>query len=209
MLLVWSTEICTVDRVSEYVKDGTAGRAIMGTVKSSGLVLLLLGTVGGCQSWSQINPAIPTGARVPPPGTGTYPVQNQYYNAPKTGAVTQPSNVQTASATMTQSSGTPQAPVVTAAWQPPSVDQLRNDINNTAGAAFQNVTNRANQVVQAGTARAADAAQRYTDPLTQVSPSSSGANAVSTASYAGPGLSASRSLSDSGEGAALDWQPPR
>jgi hypothetical protein len=173
-------------------------RSIMRTVMSGWLLACLVSAVGGCQSWSQV----PGGSRVPPPGTGTYPVQTNYYNSgARTGAVSSNTNP-AGSAASTTPARTASQPLpsttttgaTTASWQPPTVDQMRTGINNTASAVFEDVGSKANQVVQAGTTRAAAAAEKYTAPVQQP------ANAP-----------ASRSLSDSetSQDPQLDWQPPR
>lgn len=218
-------------------------RQVVGWVLAS-----LAVSVSGCQSWSQVAQGIPSGSRVPPPGTGTYQVPSSYYNngaAAKTGAVSsnaQPAggtntaaaanNTTTASNTTTArtasqalpstgpSAGAPTA--TTAQWQTPPIDQLRSDVNNTASAVFNNVASRANQVVQAGTARAAAAVEQYTDEAVgaMIPPGAPPANLSATpANFAAPSTSASsrptsaataRSLSDKApaEEPQLDWQAP-
>jgi hypothetical protein len=77
---------------------------------------------------------------------------------------------------------------------------MRSGINNTASAALNNASNRANQMVQAGTSRAAAAVDQYTSPLLANEPPPAG-------------VSASRSLSDSAKAPddepELNWQPPQ
>ena len=169
----------------------------------------------GCQSWSQVGQGIPGGARVPPPGTGTYQVPSSYYNngaAPKAGTVstntqtpgaanTSTAPVRTASAQALPSTG---ANVSTANWQVPSIDQMRSGINNSAAAAVDGASQRANEFVQSGTSRAAAAVDQYTSPLLASEPPQSTSPA-------------SRSLSDSSQNGSqdtatvppLDWQPPQ
>lgn len=223
-------------------------RQVVGWVLAS-----LAVSVSGCQSWSQVAQGIPSGSRVPPPGTGTYQVPSSYYNngaAAKSGAVSsnaQPAggtntaaaaNTTTASNTTTartasqplpstgSSAGAPTT-ATTAQWQTPPIDQLRSDVNNTASAVFNNVATRANQVVQAGTARAAAAVEQYTDEAVgaMIPPGAPPANLSATpANFAAPATSASsrptsaatsRSLNDKPSGAQapaeepqLDWQAP-
>lgn len=173
----------------------------------SGLLLAgWVSAVGGCQSWSQVGQGVPSGARVPAPGTGTYQLPTSYYNnGARTGAVSTTTNP-AASATATGVARTASQPLpstgsagattgaTTASWQPPSIDQMRSGINNTASAVFEDVGNKTNQVVQAGTTRAATAAEKYTAPAQQL-----------------PSSSASQSMSDDQPSAdtSLDWQPPR
>ena len=159
----------------------------------------------GCQSWSQVGQGIPGGARVPPPGTGTYQVPSSYYNngVPKVGAAsTSAPNiagapVRTASAQALPSTG---PAVATANWQMPTVDQMRSGINSTASAALDGASQRANQMVESGTARAAAAVDEYTSPVLGSAPPQASSPA-------------SRSLSDSSQdatdGPSLDWQPPQ
>lgn len=191
--------------------------------------------ISGCQSWSQVGQGIPSGARVPPPGTGTYQVPPNYYNnatGAKTGAVgsnvqpsgsnsvasgtasnaaaarnaAQPLNASTAVA----NTGGP-ATASTAVWQGPTVDQLRTDINNTASAVFNDVGSRANQVVQAGTSRAAAAVDKYTDPAPSLRPATAQQAAPTTVTPAASSAATSRSLGDNStaEEPQLDWQAPQ
>ncbi len=54
----------------------------------SWFLLALALSITGCQAWSQMGQNIPTGSRVPAPGTGTYQVPSSYYNnGAKTGTV--------------------------------------------------------------------------------------------------------------------------
>lgn len=221
--------------------------------------------VSGCQSWSQIGQGMPSGSRVPPPGTGTYPVPSSYYNGAgaKTGAVSsnaQPAYATTASSNAASSNaaspsagqtasrtspttGTASGPSTapgfntgaptttsTAGYPIPTVDQMRGGINNTASAVLSDANHRANQVVQAGTARAAAAVEKYTDSAPSLRPagvqpaSFSGQPQYSGQSQSAPssraaqpgsspsGAGNSRSLSDSNdaeEDPQLDWQTPQ
>ncbi|MCC6509973.1 MAG: hypothetical protein IT423_12775 [Pirellulaceae bacterium] len=187
----------------------------MRAVMSACYLALLVGAVSGCQSWSQIGQGIPAGSRVAPPGTGSYPVPSSYYNTPKAGgvpsspgsaAVGASSSAVPAGGAAQRSAAMPANPtgsgVTTAAWQPPTVDQLRTGVNQSASAVINNATTRANQVVQAGTSRAAAAIEQYTDAAPE----------VPVVDNNPPSLSASRSLSDSPpvEPPQLNWQaPPR
>lgn len=183
----------------------------MRMVMSGCLLAFFVSTVGGCQSWSQVGQGVPGGSRVAPPGTGTYQVPSSYYNnGARTGAVNSTSNpaasiAASGAATTAAGSGTERtasqplpttgaAGATTASWQPPTVDQMRTGINNTASAVFNDAGSRANQVVQASTSRAAAAVEKYTDP---------------TQPAATP--PATRSLSDTEPASVppLDWQPPR
>jgi hypothetical protein len=179
----------------------------MRMVMSGCLLACLMSGLSGCQSWSQVGQGVPGGSRVAPPGTGTYQVPSSYYNnGSKTGAINTTSSPAASVAATTPTATTPSSmrtasqPLPTtgatgataANWQTPTVDQMRSGINNTASAVFNDAGNRANQVVQASTSRAAAAVDRYTDPT-------------------GQAPSATRSLNDNepaGE-PQLDWQPPR
>lgn len=221
-------------------------RQVFGCVLAS-----LAVSVSGCQSWSQVSQGIPSGSRVPPPGTGTYQVPSSYYNngaGAKTGAVStsaQPAGSNTTAArtaaqplpstgsTAGSAGGAPTA-ATTANWQIPTVDQVRSSVNSTAGAVFDDVNNRANQVVQAGTARAASAVEKYTDPAPSLRPvpaqatnqaagpsmtqQPSNSSQASLAAPTSPAASSrpssaatSRTLSDrttAQEDPQLDWQAP-
>ncbi len=174
----------------------------------------------GCQSWSQVGQGMPVGSRVPPPGTGTYNVPSSYYNGPKAGtastaAPTSNTGVNSATgSTMGRTASMPQGQmaneVMPASYQLPTVDQLRTGINNAAGAMVNDVSNRANQAVQNGTARAASTIQQYTPPAFDNAPPAFAAPAPGSV----PGTS-SQSISDAPSTAAtagppkLDWQAPR
>jgi hypothetical protein len=191
--------------------------------------------VSGCQSWSQVGQGIPSGARVPPPGTGTYSVPSSYYNnaaGAKTGTVStgaQPAAAagsaatgasnntaartaaQPLSANSAGSTAAAPATATTAAWQVPTVDQMRAGVNNTASAVFDDVGNRANQVVQAGTARAASAIEKYTDPAPSLRPAAASPASAPATSPQPSAAAASRSLSDDApaDEPQLDWQAPQ
>lgn len=171
--------------------------------------------VGGCQSWSQVGQGFPAGSRVAPPGTGTYNVPSSYYNGPKAGAAGagtingNASVTPTGNGTLGRAAAFPPAQtpneVVPASYQMPTVDQVRAGINNSAGAVLNDVSNRANQAIQNGTARAASTVEQYTAPVFNNVPPS----------FAVPST-ASQSISDSsppptGEGGPpkLEWQSPR
>ena len=51
-------------------------------------LLLALGHLVGCQSWQGAGFPMQNATRVPPPGTGTYPVPSGYYNNNSTSALT-------------------------------------------------------------------------------------------------------------------------
>ena len=193
-------------------------RAMMRRILSATSVAFLLAAIGGCQSWSQVGQGFPAGSRVAPPGTGTYNVPSSYYNGPKasgvntgavnTGALNGNAGI-APNGTMGRTASFPQgqmaSEVTPAAYQIPTVDQMRTGINNTAGAVLNDVSNRANQAIQNGTARAASTVQQYTPPGFDSAPPA----------FAAPN-SASQSLSDSspppvGEAGPpkLDWQSPR
>jgi hypothetical protein len=243
LILVRGRKIATVprridvsqERQEKMFRSGIMRRQIAGWVLASWAM-----GISGCQSWSQVGQGIPSGARVPPPGTGTYQVPPNYYNnatGAKTGAVSsngqpansnnlaagtasnpaaartasQPLNTSPAGANTAAAGANTGGPstVTTAAWQPPTVDQLRTGINSTASAVFDDVGSRANQVVQAGTSRAAAAVDKYTDPAPSLR-SPSAPQAASPAS-APSGAATSRSLSDNStaEEPQLDWQAPQ
>lgn len=209
-------------------------RRVSGVFLATCMAAACLAVASGCQSWSQMGQGIPSGSRVPPPGTGTYQVPSSYYNntsgakagtastsqAPAPGGAGS-SSVRTASADSAAGSGG----VTTANWQVPTVDQMRTGINNTAAAALQNASNRANQAVQSGTSRAAAAVERVADPIlagAALPPATPMGTASSNAAGSPTSNPASRSLSDlpsasTASGAAsapaddpqLDWQPPQ
>ncbi len=173
----------------------------------------LLAALGGCQSWSQVGQGFPAGSRVAPPGTGTYNVPSSYYNGPKAGTASTAAPGGNAGVSPAGNTGRTAAlpqgqtpnEVVPAAYQIPTVDQVRTGINNTAGAVLNDVSNRANQAIQNGTARAASTVQQYTPPLYD----------NSAPAFAAPN-SASQSISDSAPPTSgdagppkLDWQTPR
>ena len=188
-------------------------RAIMRRILSA-ISLMSLFAIGGCQSWSQVGQGLPNGSRVAPPGTGTYNVPSNYYNGPKAGtASTAAPNGNVSNNPLMNNNtgrtagfnGQAQNEVVPAAYQLPTVDQLRSGINNTAGAVLNDVSNRANQAIQTGTARAASAVQQYSPP-----PYDNSAPAFAAQN------SASQSISDSAPPTTsdaappkLDWQSPR
>ena len=188
-------------------------RAMMRRILSATSMIFLAVAIGGCQSWSQVGQGFPAGSRVAPPGTGTYPVPSSYYNGPKagtasTGAVNPNASVAPATSTMGRTASFPQGQmaneVMPASYQMPTVDQLRTGINNSAGAVLNDVSNRANQAIQNGTARAASTVQQYTPPGFNSAPA-----------FAAPSNS-SQSISDTTPPTTndagppkLDWQTPR
>lgn len=199
--------------------------------------------ISGCQSWSQLGQTMPTGSRVPPPGTGTFQVPSSYYNssngaAGKVGSQSSmPSNtVQTASTTgvsplpstaqsanggrpnnqlVGNSFGSPPGAVVTTAdWQPPSINQLKTGVNNSANAIISGVQNRATQVVQASSTRASEAVQSRTNQASEAleSGASRAAAAIDNFTDTVPslrppatasGFSANSTISDSDSGRGL------
>lgn len=172
--------------------------------------------IGGCQSWSQVGQGFPAGSRVAPPGTGTYNVPTNYYNGPKTGtastavpsgnASATPATNSTAGRTVGYPQGQVPNEVTPASYQLPTVDQMRAGINNTAGAVLNDVSNRANQAIQNGTARAATTVQQYTGPVFDNAPP-----AFAATNSASQSISDSAPLPSTAESAPpkLDWQPPR
>ncbi len=188
-------------------------RAMMRRILSTTSLAFLVAAIGGCQSLVSSWPGLPYGSRVAPPGTGTYNVPSSYYNGPKAGAASTgavsgntgvvPNNTMGRTASMPQ--GQMANEVMPAAYQIPTVDQVRTGINNTAGAVLSDVSNRANQAIQNGTARAASAVQQYTPPAFDSAPPA----------FATPGT-ASQSISDAAPPTTgdagppkLDWQTPR
>jgi len=175
---------------------------------SYGLVCLAL-ALSGCQSWSQMTQNMPSAARVPPPGTGTYQVPSSYYSnqGAKTNATTSTATgaaaVRAASATSPTSS-TPNN-VSTAVWQQPSVNQYVNSTNNTATAALNNLGTQANQTIQSGAAQASSAIQKSTDAI------NNWANGALPPGSVPPNSAAKGSLSDGGMAPqpSLNWQPPQ
>ncbi len=180
----------------------------MRKVMSGCLLAASLSFASGCQGFSRMD--MPSGSRVPPPGTGTFQTPSNYYGGAKPGAVSPTSTSMTPGTQGSVASSSTGGQVSTAVWQPPTVDQLRGAINNSANSAMQDAANRANQVVQASTSRAASAIEQYTDPVLQAAASlPPPSNANTNVTSAPPG--ATRSLSDSTPSPAgqLDWQPPR
>lgn len=190
-------------------------RAMMRRILSAMSLACFVAAIGGCQSWSQVGQGFPAGSRVAPPGTGTYNVPSSYYNGPKAGAAGagtingNASVTPTGSGTMGRTAAFPPAQtpneVVPAAYQMPTVDQVRAGINNSAGAVLNDVSNRANQAIQNGTARAAATVQQYTPPGFDSAPPA----------FAAPSA-ASQSISDSSPPPIsevgppkLEWQSPR
>lgn len=187
---------------------------MMRRILSATSVAFLVAAIGGCQSWSQVGQGFPAGSRVAPPGTGTYNVPSSYYNGPKagtasTGAVNPNAGIAPVNNTMGRTASFPQGQmaneVTPASYQLPTVDQMRTGINNTAGAVLNDVSSRANQAIQNGTARAASTVQQYTPPAFESAPPA----------FAAPNNS-SQSISDSAPPATasagppkLEWQSPR
>lgn len=178
-------------------------------------LLCVVAAIGGCQSWSQVGQGYPVGSRVPPPGTGTYNVPSNYYNGPKAGtastaasganASTAPATNTTAGHTVGYTQGQIANEVAPASYQLPTVDQMRSGINNTAGAVLNDVSNRANQAIQNGTARAASTVQQYTGPVFDSAPPAFAPSSPTTQS-----ISDGAPLPSTGESTPpkLDWQPP-
>ncbi len=149
-------------------------RAMMRRILSA-ISLACIVAALGCQSWSQVGQGFPSNSRVAPPGTGTYNVPSNYYNGPKPGTVSAgPGNANSgvmpaSHSTAGRTAGFPQSQtpneVSPAAYQVPTVDQMRAGINNSASAVLNDMSNRANQAIQNGTARAASTVQQYTTPV--------------------------------------------
>ena len=181
------------------------------------LSVCLLGSASGCQSWSQMGQAasLQNASRVPPPGTGTFPVPKGAYNS-GTAAVPTASATGSIASSMavptTKSAATPsQTGVVPAGFsqnplgQIPSTSQYRADLANQATTAINNlqtginkVEADASRVVQAGNETynsAASVANQFTDTAPSLKPAPSGV---------------SQSLSDSSPpSTSLNWQAPR
>lgn len=174
----------------------------------SAMSLMSLIVVCGCQSWSQVGQGFPNGTRVAPPGTGTFNVPSSYYNKGASAVPSTSANANSASSTMGRTAGFNQAPtpneVVPASYQLPTVDQVRTGINNTAGAVLNDVSTRANQAVQTGTSRVANAVQQYTMPVVENAPP-----ALAAPAGASQSLSDTRPSSGADAGPpTLDWQAP-
>lgn len=156
------------------------------------------------------------GTRVPPPGSGTFNVPSNYYNGPKAGTASAPvpsgnanavpSTAGTTGRTVSYQQGQVPNEVAPASYQIPTVDQLRSGINNTAGAVLNDMTGRANQAIQNGTARAADTVQQYTGPVFDSAPPAFAPSASSSQS-----ISDGAPLPSTTEAAPpkLEWQSPR
>lgn len=170
--------------------------------------ILVVGSVTGCQSWSQLGTgALQSTSRVPPPGTGSFPVPKGAYNTGNASMGSPAAGGMMASNDVAEGTGVRTASATSAPnWTLPSTSQYRNELAGRANSAISDMQakadrleSEANRVVQASatTVQAASAiGSEFTDPAPSLRPQG-----------AAP---ATRSLSDSNPTSSqLNWQAPR